>query len=143
MGDRTIFFIFCFPVVNVSWHDTILFCNALSKNIGLSPCYTTDDDMEQVIPEGRQAELEAGIQDTAVPFDDDFDGGIGEALKKPEAGKGKQDLDIPSDLKTELRSILSYMDRLLESLPEEKIEEFAKSQYFDSYKKLFKDLGLV
>jgi hypothetical protein len=38
---------------------------------------------------------------------------------------------------------LSYMDQLLESLPEDKIEEFAKSQYFDSYKKLFKELGLV
>jgi len=35
------------------------------------------------------------------------------------------------------------MDQLLESLPEEKIQEFAKSSYFESYKKLFKDLGLV
>jgi hypothetical protein len=35
------------------------------------------------------------------------------------------------------------MDRLLDSLPEEKIAEFAKSEYFDSYKKLFKELGLV
>ena len=50
---------------------------------------------------------------------------------------------IPTDLRSELRNILSYMDQLLESLPEEKIEEFAKSQYFDSYKKLFKELGLV
>jgi len=50
---------------------------------------------------------------------------------------------LPSDLKKELKNILSYMDQLLESLPEEKIEEFAKSEYFDSYKKLFKDLGLV
>ena len=55
-------------------------------------------------------------------------------------GKGPY---IPSELKSELRNILSYMDQLLESLPEEKIEEFAKSEYFDSYKKLFKDLGLV
>jgi len=50
---------------------------------------------------------------------------------------------LPSDLKKELKNILSYMDQLLESLPEEKIEEFAKSEYFDSYKKLFKELGLV
>jgi len=35
------------------------------------------------------------------------------------------------------------MDKLLESLPEEKIEEFAKSEHFETYKKLFKDLGLV
>jgi hypothetical protein len=56
---------------------------------------------------------------------------------------GKEGFIIPSELKSELRNILSYMDQLLESLPEEKIEEFAKSEYFDSYKKLFKDLGLV
>jgi len=59
------------------------------------------------------------------------------------AAGGKNNVQIPSELKSELRNILSYMDQLLESLPEEKIEEFAKSDYFDSYKKLFKDLGLV
>ena len=64
--------------------------------------------------------------------------------ESPQApGTGKDDLEIPSALKSELRNILGYMDRLLESLPEEKIEEFAKSEYFDSYKKLFTELGLI
>jgi hypothetical protein len=53
-----------------------------------------------------------------------------------------EELDIPTGIKQELRTVLSYMDQLLESLPEEKIEEFAKSEYFDTYKKLFKELGL-
>jgi hypothetical protein len=35
------------------------------------------------------------------------------------------------------------MDKLLEALPDEKIEEFAKSEYYDTYKKLFKELGLA
>jgi hypothetical protein len=35
------------------------------------------------------------------------------------------------------------MDRLLEALPEEKIEEFARSKQFDTYKKIFTELGLV
>jgi hypothetical protein len=51
--------------------------------------------------------------------------------------------EIPSHLKQELRTVLSYMDQLLEALPDEKIEEFAKSEYYDTYKKLFKELGLV
>jgi len=38
---------------------------------------------------------------------------------------------------------LSYLDKLLDSLPEDKIEEFANSEYFDTYKKLFEELGLV
>ncbi|MDR2742636.1 MAG: hypothetical protein LBB98_10865 [Treponema sp.] len=50
---------------------------------------------------------------------------------------------IPSGFKNELRSVLSYMDQLLESLPEEKIEEFAKSEHFNTYKKLFEELGLA
>jgi hypothetical protein len=50
---------------------------------------------------------------------------------------------IPKAIKTELKTVLSYMDQLLESLPEDKIEEFAQSEYFDTYKKLFEDLGIA
>ncbi len=50
--------------------------------------------------------------------------------------------DIPDDLKDEIRTVLKYMDQLLEALPEEKIQEFASSEYFVMYKKLFEDLGL-
>jgi hypothetical protein len=46
-------------------------------------------------------------------------------------------------LKSEIKSVLSYLDKLLDSLPEDKIEEFARSKYFDTYKKLFEELGLV
>lgn len=49
---------------------------------------------------------------------------------------------IPLDLKEEIKSVLSYMDQLLESLPEEKIEEFARSEHFEVYKKLFGELGI-
>lgn len=50
---------------------------------------------------------------------------------------------IPQALKAEVKTVLAYMDQLLESLPEDKIEEFAKSEYFDTYKKLFEELGLA
>lgn len=51
--------------------------------------------------------------------------------------------ELSGDLKTEIKSVLSYMDQLLENLPEDKIAEFAQSQQFDTYKKLFKELGLA
>jgi hypothetical protein len=76
---------------------------------------------EPVLPEREEAADDAGIPDEA-PLD---------------AG------DISSPFKQELKTVLSYMDQLLESLPENKIEEFAKSEYFDTYKKLFKELGIV
>ena len=50
--------------------------------------------------------------------------------------------DLPDDLKQEIRSVLSYMDQLLEALPDDKIEEFAHSEHFEVYKRLFEELGL-
>jgi hypothetical protein len=51
-------------------------------------------------------------------------------------------LGIPEELKDELRTVLKYMDSLLDALPDEKIKEFASSDYFAMYKKLFEELGL-
>jgi len=62
-----------------------------------------------------------------------------EAAKAPAAGESA---GIPDDLKEEIRTVLKYMDHLLEALPDEKIQEFASSDYFVMYKKLFEDLGL-
>ncbi|MCL2213608.1 MAG: hypothetical protein FWC06_00215 [Treponema sp.] len=85
------------------------------------------------------------VQDTPVkkasPYKKDHAPQTSPATKSAYSENGS--FKIPVELKSELRNILSYMDQLLESLPEEKIEEFAKSDYFDSYKKLFKELGLV
>ena len=47
-----------------------------------------------------------------------------------------------TDLKQDIKSVLLYMDQLLENLPEDKIIEFAKSDEFVTYKKLFSELGL-
>ncbi len=62
----------------------------------------------------------------------------------PDTGDlSSQDKELSGELKSEIKSVLSYMDQLLENLPEDKIEEFAKSEQFDTYKKLFKKLGLA
>ncbi len=63
-----------------------------------------------------------------------------EPLKDPEA---QRIAALPVDLKEEIKSVLSYMDQLLESLPEDKIEEFARSEHFEVYKKLFEELGIT
>lgn len=55
---------------------------------------------------------------------------------------GQTDTALPDNLKSELRSVLRYMDQLLESLPEEKIQEFAQSDHFTVYRRLFEELGL-
>ena len=50
--------------------------------------------------------------------------------------------DIDQSMKQEVKSVLAYMDQLLENLPEDKIAEFAKSEHFETYKKLFQELGI-
>ncbi|MFP3043114.1 hypothetical protein LQZ19_14970 [Treponema primitia] len=126
-----------------------------------------DENLEQALPDGMQIVLDLpelelpideidelckdlepddknfddpGSADTAdagelnIDFPDDFSI---EIPTEPDSGLG-----IPSTIKVELKNVLVYMDKLLESLPEEKIEEFAKSEYFDTYKKLFAELGI-
>jgi hypothetical protein len=44
--------------------------------------------------------------------------------------------------KDELKSVLSYLDKLLEDLPEDRIKEFAKSDYYDLYVKILDKLGV-
>jgi hypothetical protein len=115
-----------------------------------------DGGLTGVIPEGFEinaeeapASLDDDLEAFADDLSDDLSGDSGEislseapAANAVEADTG-DDIDIPANFKSELKSVLSYMDHLLESLPEDKIEEFARSEYFDSYKKIFKELGLV
>jgi hypothetical protein len=131
----------------------------VSEDLAASPLEpetseTDDDHFDQVIPEG----FEVGAAEAPVSFDDELDenafaeesidaaSDTDEAdteITNTEAAGSSGNLNLPSGLKNELKTVLSYMDQLLESLPEDKIEEFAKSEYFDTYKKLFKELGLV
>jgi hypothetical protein len=47
-----------------------------------------------------------------------------------------------SHLTRELKRILAYMDQVLESLPDDKIEEFTQSEHFTTYKQIFKTLEI-
>lgn len=65
-----------------------------------------------------------------------------EPVASPVVETAESNGEIPGDLKQEIKSVLSYMDQLLENLPEDKISEFAQSEHFVTYKKLFEELGL-
>jgi pilus assembly protein FimV len=63
--------------------------------------------------------------------------------RRPESAPAAgQTLVMNESLKKDLRNVLGVIDELLEALPEKKIREFAKSEHFAVYKKLFEDLGL-
>lgn len=88
--------------------------------------------------EETAAETEPEIQ----PAEEIVDSEENKPVEKTESAKAADTGSIPTDLKQEIKSVLLYMDQLLENLPEEKILEFARSEQFSTYKKLFSDLGL-
>ncbi len=49
---------------------------------------------------------------------------------------------LSSDTKDEMKRVLSYLDTLLEDLPEDKIKEFSQSDYYDLYVKILDKLGV-
>jgi pilus assembly protein FimV len=90
-----------------------------------------DFEQQAAAPAEAEAEAEEVLEAEEVPADE-----------APAHAAAPGASPIPEDLKDDIRSVLKYMDQLLEALPEEKIQEFANSEYFVMYKKLFEDLGL-
>ena len=50
---------------------------------------------------------------------------------------------LDDDHYNDIKRLLSYLDKLLESLPEDRIDEFARSEYFDLYRKVFEFFELT
>ncbi len=109
----------------------------------------SEESFEKVLPEGFVVESETG--ETAVeaeaPAEVEEELEVEESLSPEEIPAVEIEAEeasseLPQNLKQEVKAVLSYMDQLLESLPESKIEEFARSEYFDTYKKLFEELGI-
>jgi pilus assembly protein FimV len=69
--------------------------------------------------------------------------GQGAETKTADAASGGTGSSVPESLRNEIANVLKYMDNLLDALPDEKIQEFAESEHFEVYKKLFEDLGLM
>ncbi|MDR2445398.1 MAG: hypothetical protein LBD44_05635 [Spirochaetaceae bacterium] len=114
--------------------------NALPDTVSLSPDYLSPDDLVD-INESLVAE-----SDPYAAADIPVESQPALAQKLPEAEAAVQSPHDPLDtpgFKKDLQAVLSYMDKLLEALPDEKIEEFARSEQFDTYKRVFKELGLV
>ncbi|MGN0730085.1 hypothetical protein [Treponema sp.] len=110
------------------------------------------EELQEIKEEDEDENLETGISEQ--PVEDVFSNWeteqnltpVQEETAQTESAATEEIRDrsneIPSDIKEEIKSVLAYMDQLLENLPEEKIAEFAQSEQFETYKKLFAELGL-
>ncbi|MBP3710702.1 MAG: hypothetical protein J6I73_09955 [Treponema sp.] len=136
--------------------DDILVESAQTDFIDSIPADNTIPTVTEIVPEVVDDEI--ALAADSVDIDDFFkvEPSVAESLTKDNIDylnsdtEAKRQLDTeaaPKDglspsLKEEIKSVLLYMDHLLESLPEEKIVEFARSEQFAAYKKLFAELGL-
>ena len=132
------------PEVDVQEFDTMTELDSVAEFDTDAELDTDDDiismdDIDDFMTETEETVEEVVEIQEEPPFPAKAPEAVSVSAKVP-AGTTEE---IPSHLKKELKTVLSYMDQLLESLPDEKIEEFAKSEYYDTYKKLFKELGLV
>ena len=96
-----------------------------------SDATATDDFFKEDAVSAEDTPAEVAFTDAEEPS----------AKAAPSSGSAASSL--PANLTEEIKSVLLYMDQLLEDLPEEKIVEFARSEQFATYKKLFTDLGLA
>lgn len=100
---------------------------------------TFDDGIAQELPEDADSYYDSTPIDLNDDTMDSSADTVDNLTMQPET---ITDEALNSNLKQEVKQVLSYMDQLLEDLPEEKIAEFAKSEHFETYKKLFRELGL-
>ena len=104
---------------------------------------TTEEEFTSV---DNFAGEEPVVEETSADYSevDNLDNSLSDSniayLSKEESENEKS--VVTADLKQDIKSVLLYMDQLLENLPEDKIVEFAKSDEFVTYKKLFTELGL-
>jgi hypothetical protein len=114
------------------------------------PVLEIPEEGEEAEESQEEAEAEE-LSDFDLDLEEEEPGAASAAESEPapqqQAGTGapsggSEAGELPENLKQEIRSVLSYMDQLLESLPEEKIQEFARSEHFEVYKRLFEELGL-
>jgi len=111
------------------------------------------EEEEIILSEDLNLEAEKMESEEVVTVSGEELEGMSDEESLPEPGEldkevtaaetGGENFTIDQTLYNDITVILKYMDNLLGELPEEKIEEFAKSKYFSLYKEVFEKLNLT
>ena len=106
--------------------------------------WQSEGETELPLEEEAPAELSESVEPSEPVEEKKTETVFGKNIETDSAlsPKTEQTANIPQNMRDEIKSVLAYMDQLLENLPEEKIVEFAQSEHFPVYKKLFNELGL-
>ncbi|MCX7821010.1 MAG: hypothetical protein N2258_04965 [Brevinematales bacterium] len=127
------------------------FPSAESENIEIPVEELSDNvELEDSIKEPASLEVYGTDESGGLPEGIQIEG-IDNIFEEPEPGKSFSESagliedkleSLSPETKEELKTVLKYLDNLLEELPEDKIKEFAKSEYYDLYVKILDKLGI-
>ncbi|MBP5706993.1 MAG: hypothetical protein J6W76_06880, partial [Spirochaetales bacterium] len=96
----------------------------------------SDEDMNAIADE---------LEDTKIDISEEETNQIYDSLQNEE--ESQSDSEVPSiesdtELKQDIKNVLTCLDSLLGALPEEKIKQFAESKEFEAYRRLFEQLDI-
>ena len=100
--------------------------------------HDTEIQEKEIQEDEELAELESVEAESATPV-------IATQSVQAEGGESSDDeepLIFRRVNRARMRSIMQYIDQILDDLPRGRIKEFANSQYFDIYQELFKELDI-
>ena len=107
--------------------------------------------VEELPDEGFADEIQLGEEEEKILSEDfDLTAGVEElpeeevvTISGEELGKLDEEGAVDAALLNDITTILKFMDTFLGDLPDEKIKEFAQSEYFPLYKEVFEKLNLT
>ena len=98
---------------------------------------TSIDNVDELL-KGEEIDIsDEEITDYIDNLKDDTSESASETKVEPHYDKSS-----PVNIDT-VRKVMGYLDELLGNLPDEVIEKFAKSEYFDMYEKVLEELGIT
>lgn len=119
---------------------------------------TIDDSFDLTINEPKETRIPTLASDDSEEYEVDLDEYAMEGKLSPLEELRKSDVTAPDPQQSsaeafadaggdnlsvgDRKKVLGYLDNLLGNLPDEVIREFSKSQYFELYKKMMKELEL-
>ena len=97
----------------------------------------SDEDMNAIADE---------LEDTKIDISEEETNQIYDSLQNEESADENETAqslgESDTELKQDIKNVLTCLDSLLGALPEEKIKEFAESKEFEAYRRLFEQLDI-
>ncbi|MBR6200935.1 MAG: hypothetical protein IKQ61_11825 [Spirochaetales bacterium] len=101
--------------------------------------------IEDVAGEESVADIDDDAEDTKIDISEEETNQIFDSLQNEDSANDEEAApagETDTELKEDIKNVLTCLDSLMGALPEEKIKEFAESKEFEAYRRLFEQLDI-